>query len=294
MTKKEINLYYCDSINFGDRLNKNIFEDVFNLKIKESKTWQADIIGIGSILDRCLLQIRDIIPFLLTNIFRIKKPLYVFSSGFGFDNEHYRIKGRFFKNTIIKRNLNIVALRGKYTKSQIEGLLKKNLSDVVLGDLGLLCNRLIDEPSEKIYDLGICPHKADLGDEIFEKIKERFPNSIILDTKDDPIDFLKTLSKCRYVVSTGLHPIIAADALGIPNLWARISETTTSQYKFYDYYSVFNVEPTPFYLYEKDFDLQYIENNYKVKREDVIAVQEALYNRCKGVLEEKFNLLNKV
>ena len=38
---------------------------------EESKTWQADIIGIGSILDRCLLQIRDIIPFLLTNIFRI-------------------------------------------------------------------------------------------------------------------------------------------------------------------------------------------------------------------------------
>lgn len=119
---KNLKLYYCDCDNFGDALNKYIFEYCFGVKTAYADSWEAEAIGIGSILDRTLLQIRDIFPFILDKTFNLKKPLYILSSGFGINLEYYTKKIRFLKSTILKRKIEVVSLRGELTKAQIERL----------------------------------------------------------------------------------------------------------------------------------------------------------------------------
>lgn len=85
-------LYYCNINNFGDILNEYIFKTCFNIETEFASSWEADAIGIGSIMDRCLLQIRDTMPFILDKLFNFKKPLYILSSGFGHPTVHYTKK----------------------------------------------------------------------------------------------------------------------------------------------------------------------------------------------------------
>ena len=73
-------MFYCDMNNFGDALNKYIFEKIFGVGIEYCSTWNCESVGIGSILDKFLIQTNDIFRIKLQNIF---KPVKVFSSGFG-------------------------------------------------------------------------------------------------------------------------------------------------------------------------------------------------------------------
>ena len=97
MKNKSLRLHWWKSKNFGDNLNAYIFSKCFNIDVKYSNTWSAQAIGIGSILDRCVLQIRDIIPLILYTLNPFKRPLYVFSSGSASPLNFLSKKGRYFK-----------------------------------------------------------------------------------------------------------------------------------------------------------------------------------------------------
>ncbi|MBD5405384.1 glycosyltransferase [bacterium] len=265
--------YFCDIDNFGDALNKYIFSDFLGKgKIQSSSIYTSNLIGIGSLLDNVLLDNKS-------KFINRKYPLRVFSSGFGFD------VGGFFHNPDIifperlKRDVVLYALRGKLTKKRLEDILGKKI-EVALGDGGLLASCLLEnEKIEKKYDLGIVPHYADYNNEIFKSIQKNIPNSKILDITSNPIDFLRELASCRAVISTAMHPLIACDSLRIPNLWVRISEKTTSRYKFYDYYSVFNKKKEPFDLLKNKFtkkNLADIVNNYDITDDEVLKIQNDL------------------
>lgn len=89
---------------------------------------------------------------------------------------------------------------------------------------------------------------------------------------------MRDLAKCKRIVSSALHPLIAADSLGIPNMWVRLHEQTTSKYKFEDYYSAIGKCKTPVYLYEIDSKtlLPRIDNEYDVSGEVIKNKQEEL------------------
>lgn len=79
-----------------------------------------------------------------------------------------------------------------------------------------------------------------------------------------------------------MHPLIACDALNIPNLWVRISEETTSYYKFMDYYSVYSIKtPSPIYILDnqKIINKDYIEKNYTIEHNEVREIQKNLINQ---------------
>lgn len=116
---KVLKLHYHYSKNFGDNLNAYIFEKCFNVKIKYTHSCFADAIGIGSILDRCLLTTKDIFYFLLSKILFFNKPLYILSSGFSKPCDEMKKKARYFKSLILKRKLAPIIVRG--------GGLKENL-----------------------------------------------------------------------------------------------------------------------------------------------------------------------
>ena len=146
-------IYYCAIDNFGDKLNEDLFELFFKNKIKSSFEGEALAIGIGSLLDNFLKDKND-------KGF-IKNPIYIFSSGFGFE------EGGFFHNPNIilpeKFKIEVVpiALRGKLTKMRVEKIMNKKLN-CILGDAGLLSNLLIDKNNvAKKYSVGIVPHFAD-------------------------------------------------------------------------------------------------------------------------------------
>ena len=236
---------------------------------------KADAMGIGSILDSALLSTKNLGSFIKRSLG--KKPLLIMSSGFGWENEYYQKRIRYFKSLILLKKIQIISLRGKLTLNKIENLLKRTVKNPVLGDLGLLASHLLTETSDKIYSLGISPHYADMENPVFKKIQQQNPNSIILDTRTDPIQYLQELSKCRALISTGLHPLIAADSLGIPNMWGRISEKTTSRYKFLDYYSIYDLNPKPVNLSEMgNINEEVIRKNYKLDNVLVNKIKQNL------------------
>lgn len=269
----KIPVYYCNISNFGDKLNEDLLSLILSCDVKTKSLKKAEIMGIGSLLDNILLDKND------KKI--VQKPIKIFSSGFGFE------EGGFFHNKDIilpeklKRNVKCYALRGNLTKERIEKLTGRKQS-CAIGDGGLLSNLLIKSSNvKKIYDLGVVPHYADVKNPIWNKLLSVNSNSILLDTTLPPKEFLRHLCSCKTIVSTAMHPLIASDALGIPNLWIRISEETTSRYKFEDYYSAYNLEKFPqAYMLSDDnytaINAKFVLDNYKIPQEQVAEIQNAL------------------
>ncbi len=275
-------VYYCNINNFGDKLNEDILKLFFKNDIRFATLDSALVMGIDSLLDNILQDKNDI-------VFE-KSPLYIFSTGFGFE------EGGFFHNPNIvlpeklKRNVKCYALRGKLTKERIEKLTNTK-QECCLGDAGLLSYLLIDKNKiQPKYELGIVPHYADKDNEIFKQLCADNPDSIILDITKPPAEFLKDLASCKTIASTAMHPLIASDALGIPNMWIRISDKTTSLYKFRDYYSVYSIdEPQPFYLDGSNYKLitpDYIKKNYAVDSKEVHSIQQELTQNLHALATE--------
>lgn len=281
-----LKLYFCNINNFGDLLNIYIFKKCFEIDVEWSSSQKCDAIGIGSILENELLQTKQLLPWLLDLFNPFKKPVYVLSSGFGHEDERYKKKFRFFYSMIFKRRMKFISLRGKLTRTSVEKITKKDCDNVILGDLGLLASYLLVDRKDPIYDLGICPHYADKNDPIFQEIQKKYPNSIILDTQSNPVEYIEKLSQCRCIISTGLHPLICADSLGIPNLWCRISEKTTTIHKYKDYYSIYGIEPVPYYIKNEAFSPEMVIENYKVKLAEVEKIKSELLSHHKKFFEE--------
>ena len=71
------------------------------------------------------------------------------------------------------RKLDILALRGKYTKKILEKKFGYDLSNIALGDPGLLMNRLIKPTTSKKYELGVIPHYVDANNKIIDLLVEQ-------------------------------------------------------------------------------------------------------------------------
>ena len=101
-----------------------------------------------------------------------------------------------------------------------------------------------------------------------------------------------------------MHPLIAADSLGIPNLWVAFNKCAASDYKFLDYYSVFEKHPLKPLDLEKDYQKiskEFIEENYLIKKDEVEKVQKELieaFLTLKPLILEtkgnKKNFINKI
>ena len=101
--------------------------------------------------------------------------------------------------------------------------------------------------------------------------------------------FLHDLCECKAVISTAMHPLIACDALRIPNQWVRISEKTTSRYKFYDYYSAFDKRKEPLDLTRREFcqtELDRLVKDYDIGDEEVAKVQEDLLSALRRLASD--------
>lgn len=268
MRDNTINLFHCKGKNFGDAVNPMLVERIFGIACQSVPKTEAELIAIGSILQRFTAE------NLVSSVQKMFYPfLHVWSSGFIADEDY-----KYFK-----RNIDIYAVRGRLTKQKCEKILGKEL-DIPLGDGGLLLSALLDRKVPKKYELGIIPHVCDFKNPIFEKINDAIDNSVIIDLSWDPMKVLKKIAACNCVISTAMHGLIAADSLGIPNKWVEVSDQIEGAgFKFRDYYSAFGLDGmTARYLTpEESFtehDLKAVYDDYKIKMSDVEEMKKKLYN----------------
>ena len=280
-------LYYVKrTSNFGDAINPYVFQKILNLDISFAKDHRANIFGIGSILQKAFILNKNNNFF--SNLWRNKnkylqnyknKKIMIFGSGFIDDvsNQIHQYK----KNKYI-------VLRGKKSLSVINNLTGGLEYNPILGDPGLLVDKLISNSFEKKYEIGFIPHYIDqnsFGSKcIYGNSKIKFINIL-----DDPINILKQISSCETIISSALHGLIAADSLGIPNRWIKLSNNLMGgNFKFYDYYSVFDISLEP-------LDLSKI-NNFNINKNNIldsyivsIEKVKSIKNNLLKVAKENFN-----
>lgn len=217
---KPIKLYWCDRLvggrkNFGDWISPDLVRLLSGRPVEFAEARRADLVAVGSVLQR--------VPTHWWN-----KRVQVWGSGLMYGDRPVRAKHRYH------------AVRGKLT-AQLIGLTGPH----ALGDPGLLAARLLPGFAEvpKRWDIGLVPHHIDREHPGVETLRTRVPGVRLLDILSDTQEFLTELAACRFVLSSSLHGLIAADAFGIPNAWITISgELRGGEFKFRDYYSVFGIE----------------------------------------------------
>jgi pyruvyltransferase len=270
--------------NFGDILNKIIFEKLFEKKfIFTQNKYETEIIAIGSILNMFMysrLMEKRVWQFFRKLEKRINK-IVVLGSGFKYEPE----KCQFL------RTMDFKIVRGKLT----EQILRKNdliNQDIMLGDLGLLSSYLFNTKSDAKYLIGIIPHHDDLDSPVFYDIYKKYRKEcIFINVRHEPEKVIKEISSCKNIASSSLHGLIVADSFGIPNLWLENkykSVKEESRFKYLDYYSSFGVENIlPMEAIEFiENDIEIIKNSYQINHSEVERKQKELYGFCKEYLEE--------
>jgi len=190
------------------------------------------------------------------------------------------------------RPLVIHALRGRLTLERLRAM-GEDVSGTALGDPGLLARLLVPaEPARPRFRLGLVAHYVDERDPVFARIRSRVPATRIIRVNAAPARFLAELRECEVVLSSAMHGLIAADALGIPNARLHVADRITGgDYKFRDYYSVFGVDPRPLSRDEvwnlTAADLARIEDAYAITRADVDRVINGLLGNCPFNLRDR-------
>lgn len=155
--------------------------------------------------------------------------LVVWGSGFKFGDGFFRKPPREIK-----------AIRGPYTRENI--LRQGILCPEVYGDPALLLPRYYMPVSLKSYRLGIVAHCVDQGAGVVDKWREN-DDVLIIDIMSGIQQFVDSICSCKFIASSSLHGLIAADAYGVPSRWIKISDRIDGgSFKFKDYYASQGVE----------------------------------------------------
>jgi len=254
-------LYFWKNGNFGDELNDDLMR-YFQLEYAHSRPLGANTTCIGSNLQ----QFVNVFPNHLSK----KRILNVLGSGF--IQEPLSIREFFMFKT------NIYVLRGELSKNRCERALDSKLTDVALGDPGLLVRRMFSEVElSGEYDVGIICHVVDKDSELIKNIQLVDKKVLFINIEQEPSEFVRQVAQCKFILSSAMHGLICADSLGIPNKHIILSDKVRGgEYKFKDYYSVFkNFTYKPVYLKNNvivDKDIKTYTNEYNIDRSEVEVI----------------------
>lgn len=270
-------LMYSDAYNFGDQLNRDLM-CYLGVEYATAPRTIANTSCIGSVLDNFIIRNGE-------RRYRNGETVSVFGSGF-MHNADY--------GSGFTRNMKFYAVRGKLTKNKCEKIIGKKLENVTLGDPGLLIRRIFPNITTlKKYDVGIICHIHDKGDTIIQNIKLVGVSIRYIDVQQPTESFVREVAGCGFILSSAMHGLICADALGIPNRHIIMSDRVEgNNFKFRDYYSVFpNFSYHPVDLRETTITNRNIEEyrkEYSITSKEVSRIcdeLEAVFNRMKVAME---------
>ncbi|MDB4584213.1 polysaccharide pyruvyl transferase family protein [Draconibacterium sp.] len=234
-------LFYNGSANFGDELNKTILPMYLGTDICHAPEKQADLVAIGSLLELLLHKGGH---FSLRFARQFMKPISIWGTGFiaPADTRIVRPGGLAEATT---REPKIFALRGELSLERMRTMTGRKLSSVALGDPGLLCGKVNSfEPNKKTrrMQIGVIPHYVDKDTTQLAALMTKLERAKLIDIQGSAKDVIEQVSKCDLILSSAMHGLIAADALGIANIRVIFTDGLVGgDYKFNDYYSALGV-----------------------------------------------------
>ena len=216
---QQIKLHWAHSKpNFGDCLSPLICELVSGKRVIYSKIPRCDLIAAGSLLARLK-----------------EKPwshkVNVWGTGSIIESKPHRSRHIYH------------AIRGKHSAAQIS-----NAQITTFGDPGLLADQLINSSQvAKRHEIGIVPHYKDRDHPSTIRLQNTLHQAKVIDVFQSPKEVITQIAQCHTILSSSLHGLITADALGIPNQRIQISGAIRGgDWKFNDYYSTFDISPSKF------------------------------------------------
>jgi hypothetical protein len=209
-------------VNFGDDLSPLLVELMSGRAVEHAEPHMADLLAVGSVLQhlgRSLLKPRSWVERLKER--RLDRVRVWGSGTFG----PTQLPPRVF--------VHAVAVRGSQTQAAM-GL----AADLPIGDPGLLVDRF-SLPAAKRVRWGLIPHVHDVKAPGVAMLTEQLGAPRIVNLRDrDILATIAAIRHCDFVVSSSLHGLITADALGVPNIWALFTEDFFGgEWKFRDYFS---------------------------------------------------------
>ncbi len=266
-----LDVYWASSRrNFGDVLTPLLLERLFGLPARHVSYRQAEMIAIGSLLQKYTVSRANWLRRLQESR---RPPLRVWSTGF----IEPVAPGR-----VLPRRVVVSALRGKRSRAELERL-TGGIFDVPLGDGGLLAPHLLEKRPAVRHTFGLVPHYRDAADPAVRELAARL-DAAVIDVLAEPLETLERIASCRFILSSSLHGLVAADAFGIPN--RRIvfgSGIIGGDFKFDDYYSIYPRPPAPALAPAEAAQLtpEAVESAYAIDPADVQAAQEKLATALK-------------
>ena len=243
----KIRVYYSKIHNMGDQLNKLIIEKCFGYETVRCSFLEGEMCAIGSCLG--MYTLHGTVPM--------------------------RIQQRI--NGIQKPHMNFCAVRGELTRKAVEKMRKKRL-DIPTADAGILAAEVLESLPSKRYDVGVIPHLCDLQDPRAANLHQEYENARFISVKEEPLEVIRQIAECRFILSSSLHGLIIADSMGIPNLHVEFGDRLLGDgYKFDDYYSAYGLTHKPYDMRTEPLpELAWIQEQYRIRPEAVEAKKKAL------------------
>jgi hypothetical protein len=249
----KLRLYWSSSLkagrkNFGDWLSPLLCQHLSGREVIHTPPNQCDLVAIGSILQRVKHHFWN-------------RRIHVWGTGFIAEQEPVKARHHYH------------AVRGKETARLVKGIEVE-----AFGDPGLLVDLLLPNHKDitKRYKVGIIPHYKDQTNPAVKSIVESLGNVKVLDVFSETYQLLHQIASCESILSSSMHGLIAADAFNIPNAWIKLSDSVRGEdFKFRDYYSVFDIDPVPLSPMDIDPDIiKKLINEYR--RDNISQIKQSL------------------
>jgi len=124
-------------------------------------------------------------------------------------------------------NAKVLSARGKLTAERIG-------RNIPLGDPGLIFSKYFSRKAEE-YE-AIIPHYVD------KHLPAQYPQHRLINVLNPVETVVDEISRASLVISSSLHGIVLADALGVPRIYQPHPSVLGSGYKFADYMSSLGME----------------------------------------------------
>lgn len=205
--------------NFGDQLNRFICEAVHGANVQWAPPGSSDLIAIGSVLEPWFWKPSGTAEAYKGTIWGAGRMSGIASIAFP--------------------KANIVALRGHLSRHSLD-------ATCPVGDPGLLVPLLKSElpTRRRTYEVGIVPHWTERDSELVRRLDGLSPQVKVIDPCAPVMEVIEKILSCKRILSSAMHGLIVADALGVPNRWIRFRRADKTyrgfpDFKYRDYYSAF-------------------------------------------------------
>lgn len=239
---RPVKFMYSKVPNMGDLLNEYLMERVFHFPYVRcaGRIWEVELTGIGSFMDVLFTGPEKVVKNPMKRVMKdFLCSLCVMECntwGTGFLDD-YSVK----RTGLIRNKVNFLAVRGKLTQQTIETILGREINPI-LGDGGILAPMLFEKRIPKKFEIGLIPHFREFQAKEIILFQKKYPQIHVIDLQADPIQVIREIASCEYIISSSLHGLILADGFRIPNIRIKMTDAPLGTgFKFDDYYSAYDI-----------------------------------------------------